>query len=230
MDKIGKERYRTAIGTHINIGGLTVHLSPGDMIQAERVTKIPYPATRDYEKIDYKCQSCHCTRGSNKENCHDCCVYNRLFPPTNHQPNNIKNIYTSYLKDYGKGYNEQTFLQYVACSLFNDHERQETRQETRQEVIIALRQAAVNLEQGNTVQHEDVQKGKPTELVGQNNLLHNVDRVIEINIIPTNNNEELEVLGHNTCSLFNDREHMVLEGGSPHTCYTCGCLPCACNR
>jgi len=45
------ERYRTAVGTDIDIGGMSVHLSPGDMIQVERVVKILHPATRNYEKI-----------------------------------------------------------------------------------------------------------------------------------------------------------------------------------
>jgi len=206
VDKIEKERYRTAIGTHINIGGLAVHLTAGDVIQVERITRIPHPTTRDYEKIDYKCQSCHCTRGSNKENCHDCCVYNRLFPPTNHQPNDIKNIYTSYLKDYGKGYNEQTFLQYVACSLFNDHERQEA--------IVALRQAAVNLEQ-NEVKQTSTPRIIDCENCGK-----------DLEAPTPGYSKNCWNCGHT----IDSHERMALESGSPHTCYTCGCLPCTCNQ
>jgi len=55
-----------------------------------------------------------------------------------HNPDNIKKIYSSYLRDYGKGYNLTTFFQYIAACLTDYSEKPIT--------LKALRDAANNLE------------------------------------------------------------------------------------
>jgi len=55
-----------------------------------------------------------------------------------HGRQSIKEGYTSYLLDYGDGYDRSTFLQYIACTLFDANEEHAA--------VEALRQAASNLE------------------------------------------------------------------------------------
>lgn len=49
----------------------------------------------------------------------------------------IRNVFASYLNEYGKGYDRTTFLQYVACCIFSEAEKTVA--------VEALKQAARNL-------------------------------------------------------------------------------------
>lgn len=53
-----------------------------------------------------------------------------------HNPSDVIAMLESYLKDYGKGYDKQTFLQYIVCSIYTGEEA----------AIDALKKVVANLE------------------------------------------------------------------------------------
>jgi hypothetical protein len=73
------EQYRTAIKTSVDIGGMTVHLSPGDVLRVERVVEIAEPTTRtSYGANDtspvHLCRRCSSGQHFGKgEYCSDLC-------------------------------------------------------------------------------------------------------------------------------------------------------------